>query len=464
MTGPGDAGSSRLRPWMMPLVAGIVVTLLQLLLVARAGTDVPFYDQWDIEGRRLYPQWIEGSLRTVDLFAAHNEHRIAATRLLDLALFKANDDQWDPLVQLVASAFLHGAVAAILAALFARGITGAAAGGLAVATIIASLPLAGWHNALWGFQSQVYFTIGFSLLAIRAASAGLTSARWLVVAGFSVAALFSMGSGALAVAVIAGDVLVRRLFRRASTADAIFALGLLALAFALRAGVGEHAELQAGGLAVFVEAFLRMAAWPHDILPAALVLNLPLLLLSLGRVTGQVPAHASHRVPLMLGAWGLLSAAATAWMRGGGDEFAAGLPSRYVDFAVVLPLANLASLVALAAYFPRRAVAIAVMVGWSCFLLVGWLSVSMQAWRQVVSPRVRDRDAPVRLMQAYSESRDAAVFSNQPRLYVPHPNLGVVDAVLDDPQMKSALPPSLQTGRVPGPLSRGVRKLLGIFR
>ena len=64
-------------------------------------------------------------------------------------------------------------------------------------------------------------------------------------------------------------------------------------------------------------------------------------------------------------------------------------------------------------------------------------------------------------MQEFQRRGDAAVFTGQPRLLVPHPNLGSVTAVLDDPRLKGALPPSLQPERPLGPLSRAVRWLLG---
>jgi hypothetical protein len=75
----------------------------------------------------------------------------------------------------------------------------------------------------------------------------------------------------------------------------------------------------------------------------------------------------------------------------------------------------------------------------------------------VIGPRSRDRAALDRLAREFQLSRDSAVFAGQPRLLVPHPNLGVVSAVLDDPRMKGALPPTLQPEQSQGPLSRAVR-------
>jgi hypothetical protein len=69
--------------------------------------------------------------------------------------------------------------------------------------------------------------------------------------------------------------------------------------------------------------------------------------------------------------------------------------------------------------------------------------------------------APVRVARAFQATGDPAVFAGQPRLLVPHPNPEAVRAVLNDPRMQGALPPSLQPGRPMGPLSRAVRWLLG---
>jgi hypothetical protein len=44
--------SSRRRQWILAAAVFLFVAAAQLWLVARAGTDIPFHDQWNIEGRR----------------------------------------------------------------------------------------------------------------------------------------------------------------------------------------------------------------------------------------------------------------------------------------------------------------------------------------------------------------------------------------------------------------------------
>jgi hypothetical protein len=98
-------------------------------------------------------------------------------------------------------------------------------------------------------------------------------------------------------------------------------------------------------------------------------------------------------------------------------------------------------------------------LAWGIVLALGWLALSAEMWRGVIGPRIADRDAPVRLAQAFQTSGDPGVFASQPRLYVPNPDLASVAEVLADPRLSGKLPPSLQPGRPLGPLSALVRRI-----
>jgi hypothetical protein len=238
------------------------------------------------------------------------------------------------------------------------------------------------------------------------------------------------------------------------------ALALLGAAWVARVTVAQHAGLRPETWGDFFVVAGRLLAWPHVGQPvAAIVMNLPLAMVVAGRLARRRTAAKGEDVVLLAGAWSAAVALATAWMRGGSGELAVGVPSRYVDFIVLLPLTNawcVAVLVCEAAGRWRRS-AWLVAVAWGVFLLVGWSGLSAQMWRGVIGPRMRDREAPARLLRKFQRSDDAAVFAGQPRLLVPSPDLGVVRAVLKDPRMQGHLPPSLQPERPMGPLSRAVR-------
>lgn len=445
-----------------------VVLVAQLALVAGAGTDIPFQDQWDVEGRMLYPAWSDGTWSAADFFRAHNEHRIAWTKALDVGLLAVNG-QWDPLVQLVANAGLRALGAAGLAWALMRGAEGKGRAWIAGGVAVAFLPHLAWHNVLWGFQSQVYFSLLFSLGALWLLGAPEPSVRRQI-GGLAVgaAALLAMGAGALVPVALVGLVAVRAIERRrldtARWREAWPALVLLLAGLVARGEVPAHDGLHAAGAGQLIEGFLRALAWPHAWQPAAAcVLNAPLAWVVAARLAGRRRAVEGEDFVLLLGGWAVALAAAMAWARGASGEFDGAVPSRYVDFLVLLPVANVACAVILGREVAeaRRPSARWIAAAWAGFLIVGWLGLSAQMMQRIVLPRLRDREAPVRLAVAFQKSGDAAVFAGQPRLLVPHPNPESVRVVLNEPRLQGKLPPSFQPERPQGPLSRAVRWLLG---
>lgn len=455
------------RQWGWPVMTFCVVLVAQLWLVRAAGTDVPFQDQWDVEGRWLYPAWRTGAFAFHNFFHAYNEHHIAWTHLLNVTLFSVNG-QWDPLVQLVAGAFLRAASATLLVGGLARGVGRRRRAMLGIGIMVVFLPHLAWHNALWGFQSSVYFVLLFALSALRCLST-VPLSRSAAVAGTvaAVASLFALGSGSFVPIALMGLLVVRAAERRQVDATDRKLWGvaavLLGAVVVLNIGLAGDRTLHAYSAAQFLGALGRMLAWPHSTVPAAaLVLNLPLAATIYRRIGRRSEPTPAEDFALAIGFWSLTGAVATAWARGGSDEMLVGVPSRYVDFVVLLPIVNAWCVLQLLAEARRsgRSVLPALTAAWALFLAIGWFGLSTEMMRRVVLPRMRDRDAPVRLIAAYRQSEDPRVFDGEPRLLVPHAHLETVRAVLHDPRMQGALPPSLQPARPMGPLSRAVRILL----
>lgn len=455
----------------MPAIVFAVVLAAQLALVAAAGTDVPFHDQWNVEGGWLFPAWLEGRFRWVDLLRPGNEHRMVWTHALNLAVFVLNG-HWDPLVQQVIIGGLRAACAAGIAWGFARGRSPGGRWAVAAGAVIAFLPHLGWHNLLWAIESHAFFALGFSMLALGLLAPAAGSPRRLILGvAAGLAALLAMGPAALVPAALIGLALLRawegRRWDGAAWRLVGPAAGLLLVAWLLRVEVAEHAGLRARGPAEFLRAAGQVLGWPHGRATlAAVALNAPLLWIVLGRGLRRRTAAPGEDFVVAAGGWSVAVGLATAWMRGGSPELAGGgVPSRYVDFLVLLPLANAWSVVQLARELaPRwRASARLVAAAWGVFLLAGWAGLSAEVMRGIVLPRARDREAPVRLIRAFQASGDPAVFTGQPLLLVPSPNLGSVRAVLEDPRLRGRLPPSLQPAEPLGPLSRGARGVLGVF-
>lgn len=147
---------------------GLFLAILggKFLLIQSHGSDVPHWDQWDIEGERLIKPWVEGDLTIGSLFAPHNEHRPFFTRVWALGLFVLNG-QWDARLEAVANAFLHAAAALLLLYLLGPHFRGWLKPAFPLLLILLfALPF-NWENTVRGFQSQFPFLLLFTLVHLH---------------------------------------------------------------------------------------------------------------------------------------------------------------------------------------------------------------------------------------------------------------------------------------------------------
>lgn len=359
-------------PWRRSVALFLVVAGARFWLVAHYALPLPYWDQWDAIGAGLLKPWMEGRLDLSALFAAHNEHRIVLTRLLSLGLFAANG-QWDGTLEMAVNALGCGVGAVALA----QALTRAAGGGSGRLIYLATggcwaLPF-GWENTLGGFQSQNYFLIFFSLLAIWGLTPGAAgSARWLLgVAGLALAGL-SMASGFLAaVAVLAMGGARLAAGRRRPKRGELVTAGLCALAVAAgwmaRVDVAANAGLKAESATAFLGALGRFLAWPWYGLPLGAAVAIGPTLALGWRYLRDAGARPGSELLLTISGWCILQTAALAYGRGG---HAAPPACRYMDLLAVGPLVNFVIGLALAGDSPtwrgRGAVAV-----WTALLLAG---------------------------------------------------------------------------------------------
>lgn len=105
--------------WALLLIF-LLVLVARIAYVSLYAGDLPFWDQWDGEADTLLRPWVEHTWRISELFRPHAEHRIAFTRLLTLALFEANNGQWDNLVETYVGAGIYAVMTALLYARLCR--------------------------------------------------------------------------------------------------------------------------------------------------------------------------------------------------------------------------------------------------------------------------------------------------------------------------------------------------------
>ena len=422
------------------------------------GSPVPFWDQWNAEALGLFRPWLDGTLRWSDLFAAHNEHRIALTRVADLGLLLL-DGHWNIWWQLLLNAALHAATAAALA-VFLRADRNAPVRtawllGLAV---LFSVP-SGWQNALWGFQSQVYFG---SLLAVLALACLLTGkplrGRWWLGWLCALLALFAIGSGVLAaVAVLLvsaaglltpGHVSPAGQIPCTTGEDSRFGgtpgqwgllavLALVILGWFLRVEVPQHETLRAHSLTQFGAVFVRCLGWPWvNSSWLWLVMQAPLVWFIAHLIRRRSPLNGGERLALGLGLLAGLHAVAVACSRGAGLVEARPL-SRYQD---PLLLGVAANLFVLLQFVPLRLSGRIAALVWSGILLAGLIPLTATNLSVNLPFKRAQDDASLAQVRSYLSAHDATVFTRDPEFTGPHPDPAVVRRVLDDPLLRPLLP------------------------
>lgn len=417
------------------LVLGAFVLAARAWLLDAGGSPVPFWDQWDSE-TILYRGWASGTVPWHELFSAHNEHRIALTRLASLGLFAVNGG-WDPWAQLLLNACLHAGIAALLAGIFLPALRAASRVALAGGLAIIFAATAGWQNALWGFQSQTYFTSLLAAGAIALLAAGEPGSKraWAAVP-LLVLALFSTAGGLLAVAAAAAVTLLRRRERRGWTVlpgiAAVAALGLV-----LHVAPPQHAALRAQDLERFLGVLARGLGWPHvESGWLWIVAQLPLVVLVTIRWRRRVPLDGAERAALGLVAFSWLNAAAIAYSRGGGLPELRPL-SRYQDPLLLGAAGHLfAALRLMDLGRPGRLLAL----GWSAAMIAGLIALTTTNLTLNL-PYKRAQDAAgLRQIRTYLATGDAAALAADPPQFALHPDPQAVQRALDDPVLRPRLP------------------------
>jgi hypothetical protein len=441
--------AARGRRWSAAAAVFVFVLAARLALVARFGSPVPQWDQWDGEALQVYLPWEAGRLTAHDLLAPHLEHRILWTHLLNLGLVSLGG-QWDPLVQMIANAALMAATAGGLAG-WLLGRRGGRLWRISASTGVALLFAApfGFQNALWGFQSQFAFLLGWALLAAWGlVHRPIADWRWWVGAAAGLAAPLAMGGGAaVGPALLVGATLQWLGDRTARRKAAILALAggaLTVWALAWRAAAPAMAGLHVGGAAQFFAVFLSALAWPNcQFLLLAPVALLPCGLLAWRVATGRRPADSLNLWLLSVAAWAVANVGGLALLRGAaaGPSFVPA--SRYHDILMVLALVNGLALFRVGTDPPGarpRWLRPALAGLWALLLAGGGGRLLAQIWRGPLALEGARRESQLVSVWIAGATGDAtpAVTAGV------YPDGSTLLRVLRAPELTSILPPEIQ--------------------
>lgn len=451
-----QTGSPGPRPgWIA--VAGLGAGLMTLgwrLCIAHGKVSwTPYLDQWNDEIGGIVAPLIHGTFGWSELFAGSNEHRVALSRALSLAVVLANGG-WDNRVLVIANYALEALMVAWVCML-AWGAFGRVRGSfVCAAAVLPMLLVCDWETLVSSNQTQFVFMAFGSVIALSLAQR--YSLRSLGSWGALAIALVTLGSMAsaflAAVAMAATGAVVAHAARRPIRSAAAFGAAcaaVAALGWFTRIHFTALHEIYAKDPSDWLRAFFAYAAWPLSPGPLGFaVLWLPWLVLVYRTLRHrEMPPMAPFA--LGLGLWDLLQACALAWTRSGLSSL---VSSRYTEFLVWGTVANAAALVIVCAdprpAGARRAAALAAMAAW--LALVG----ASEVWRSgaVYRPyfetfRAQSLEQERRLGD-FMRTGDASLIESVGFPLIPTYSARQIVSTLRDPQMLALLPAPLRRDAV----------------
>jgi hypothetical protein len=433
----------------------------QLWMAWLYGSPLPIWDQW--YEADFFKAYASGHLTWSNFFAAHNEHRKFASRVLDVIVLWANG-RWEPLLQMTVNAFVHAAFACGLA-VYLWDFFGRKNGWLICAVLMIFFALPYWgENAIWAPNSLYYFTDIFGIVALVELAFGQTGSwRWWLGICAAILGLFTTASGLLAPVSAGAVITLRALKNHRLEKQRLISLVICVLVVGLGLALTVHQKvddpLQAHNFLQFSKALTRNLSWPFynsPAMPCLLVLPLALLLAFYFRPNFSQPRAAEFLLGMAL--WSALQSATIAYGRANYGDVVP--PSRYSEFFNVFVIAAIFAAILIVQSQDRYRLPGAILallfatiiIGGLCHmsqLVVGFLGQT-RTWNLVAEERV----------QRYMADGNESEFLERPTVR-PDPQLAL--SVMQDKDLQKVLPAiclppaSAVTGRL-WPLSQGLQE------
>jgi hypothetical protein len=323
--------------------AGLFLFVLgaRLLCIQHVGESFHFIDPWVHEMWALYLPFLDGNFSWHHLFAPCNEHRLFFTRVLSLGVFLFNG-QWDNLVLASVNALMYSTIAlglsVMLWSFFDRKHLGPV---VVLIALTMGMPFS-WENTVWGFQSQFYFFVGFSVLTfwlLGMNKALSTEWFWGVTAG--VCAIFTVGAGITATVIVAGVMVLKMIKEKRLISHHLVTLLACSGIYWIYHQVAvpdQSLSLRSHTWAQFVGRFGQAMAWPYnDAMWLAIVMWLPMVLLVVYFLRPGRTVPPLVWLLIMIGAWCVLNNIGIGIFRG---AFVHRTASRYMDLTSMSVVVN----------------------------------------------------------------------------------------------------------------------------
>jgi hypothetical protein len=420
------------------------------LLITNFSDPLAYNDQWVGEAADVYVPYFEQSLSFANFFRLNNEHRIVFTRIYDLALVWLNGE-WDSQVQMLLNAAIHCLALAGFGCLLVRFL------GFGFWPVV-WLPLAlsltlpfNWENTVWGFQSQFYFLLTFSILTIWLLGVSPTwSKRWWV--GFFAAfcALFTIASGLLVSVAVASLELLKISKQPKNWRKHLPTLGaclvVVIVGLLLIGHVPRHETLKAHTPGAFFNSLAASLAWPSIFNSWLFPLNvLPLALLGWAYFRSRGKALRGEEMVLGIAFWIFWQGVAIAYARGAQGNFPAW---RYMDIACLIMTADCVAIALLVKRFPVqerfRLFWYCIFFAWALCSSASLLYINYYALSDPLPWWKRTQAARAASTRAFLATDNESAFVTGDVFTIPYADVSKLVSVLRAPCIRTNLPASVR--------------------
>ena len=446
--------------WLVPAGATLIVWAARLREIQFFGGDVPYNDQWIVEGLQIIQPWLDGMLRPWSFFLPHFEHVPVWTRLLAW-LQIAFIGRWDPLLQMTVNTTVYASFTWLVSLWVWRTFAPLAAGAATMVIVLGGALPHDWENIAWGFQSQFPFALLFGWWHMQdSLTQPVGCRRWWLAQAAGLAGLFTLASMWIApLAVVLVHFWSRRHAPRIGWAipAGIAATGLTLLA-GLRAFSENTFAQNPATITDFIHSAMHLLSWPSGLPGAGAILLLPWILHAM-RLRATRQSTGADGLICALGLFGVLHSVGLAFARNGDSS---DYVSRYGDLLFVGILAGALALIRLMPATGERR------TGW--FILTclwGGLAVS-GLWARATTghaayfhQKAMD-NAHIRRMaiQAYVQNNDITLLEKGGTRWILTQSTDVVKTLLDRPDFRALLPASVNATNQDNLVGSGARFLL----
>ncbi|TLU96938.1 hypothetical protein FEM55_03490 [Dyadobacter sediminis] len=420
-----------------------LIILIRYHFVNHYAMPIPFWDEWDSEGDLLLRPWVDGTLKISDLWKLHNEHRIFPTRLLSLASYIVNG-QWNNLVSARINIILAATIPASLLGFLIRfnGLNSYKWIILPVLIAQFTLPFS-FENMLVGFQSQFYFLILFTVIAVGlAVTYPQKAVANVFVLVLCLLSILTMASGILTPMAVAGVYLLHWLDKQEKALQHFLFIATLVIvagtAYMQIPHIAAHHIYRARSISEWTHSFLRILSWPvgpHNWIAA------PLWSPGLIAVSFLLRNKKLSKSDLFMAGcymWSFAQAIAIAYGRG---QELSSVPSRYTELLSIGLVANAWFAIRFMEEYKKRK--------WQKYFILAIFPLflhghkkrfkfDMEDIHRVYRHSVIQTDNVTKYLKTHNP-----VYLQQPAMHIPYPDSIRLKQLLDNPTIRRLLPPEI---------------------